>query len=249
MQDRLSSSLAAFAEVSRSLIGVPLEERSPWNTIATPDAIRHFAFCIGDDNPLWVDSDYAKLGPHGRLAAPPTFLFSVLYPVLHGAPVEIMPTFLISDLDCQFHRPILAEDVLGPTSILRDVLIGVDRAGRSVVYLVSKTEYHDSFSRLVGSIETTLAVLELAQGDLLLDREVHSYTHAELEAITSALRNEARTGSMAIAPGSLRVGDSILSRVRGPLTIGDLICWHAASRQLSYCNAILQANLIRAGRA
>lgn len=84
-------SLAAFARESRRLIGKPVTERARWNTEATADAIRHFAWGISDDNPLWVDPEYAAVGPYGRLAAPPTFLFSVLYPFLHGA-VPRLPT-------------------------------------------------------------------------------------------------------------------------------------------------------------
>ena len=31
----------------------------PWVTEAALDSIRHYAYGIGDDNPLWTDPDYA----------------------------------------------------------------------------------------------------------------------------------------------------------------------------------------------
>ena len=51
----------------RSRLGVVIENRTqPHVEEATKDTIRHFAWGIGDDNPLWVDREYAnrpKLGP------------------------------------------------------------------------------------------------------------------------------------------------------------------------------------------
>src|SRR5690606_5136592 len=43
---------------------------------ATKDAIKHWAWGIGDDNPMWLDPDYAARGPYGCIIAPPTFLYS-----------------------------------------------------------------------------------------------------------------------------------------------------------------------------
>ena len=40
----------------------------PWVSTVTPDAIKHFAWGVGDDNPLWHDSP---------LAAPPCLLYAV----------------------------------------------------------------------------------------------------------------------------------------------------------------------------
>jgi hypothetical protein len=60
----------------RSLVGVPIEDTiEPWCYEATRDNIRHWAHGIGDDNPLWCHPAYATATPHGRLIAPPSFLF------------------------------------------------------------------------------------------------------------------------------------------------------------------------------
>ena len=61
--------LAAAAE----LIGVPLRrDRMQWIETATRDAIRHFAWGIGDDNPLWLDPEYGATSPSGTTVAPPS---------------------------------------------------------------------------------------------------------------------------------------------------------------------------------
>ena len=60
----------------RKLINVPIEDSlEPWCYEASRDNIRHWAHGIGDDNPLWCDPAYAAAGPHGRLVAPPSFIF------------------------------------------------------------------------------------------------------------------------------------------------------------------------------
>jgi acyl dehydratase len=45
-----------------------------WWTVTTPDAIRHFTNGYGDDNPLFVDPDYAAGTRWGALVAPPGFV-------------------------------------------------------------------------------------------------------------------------------------------------------------------------------
>ena len=66
--------LAAAAE----MIGKPLRRsRMQWIETTTKDAIQHFAWGQGDDNPLWVDKDYAAKSPAGGLIAPPCILYAV----------------------------------------------------------------------------------------------------------------------------------------------------------------------------
>lgn len=44
--------------------GQNIKEQVPWHRVATADAIRHFAFGLSDDNPLWLDPDYAAGSPY-----------------------------------------------------------------------------------------------------------------------------------------------------------------------------------------
>ena len=57
---------------ARAQIGVPQYERNAvFNTVATTDTISHFAFGIGDDNPLWHDPDYGRTTRwRGQVASP-----------------------------------------------------------------------------------------------------------------------------------------------------------------------------------
>ena len=61
-----------------ALIGQPLRRsRLQWIETATRDAIRHFAWGVGDDNPLWLDEDHARASPAGVIVAPPCILYAV----------------------------------------------------------------------------------------------------------------------------------------------------------------------------
>lgn len=88
---KIDEYLVRSKELNRQVIS----EREQWNTVATADAIRHFAYGISDDNPLWLDHENASQSWYGRLVAPPSFLTSILYPGLHGFPMEVPLSSLI----------------------------------------------------------------------------------------------------------------------------------------------------------
>ena len=63
---------------ARDLLGVSLRrDRMRWNDAATADAIRQFVRGVGDDNPLWLNADYAAGTRWGSMLAPPSFLYAV----------------------------------------------------------------------------------------------------------------------------------------------------------------------------
>lgn len=58
-----------FVAGSRKMNGQVFHEREQWNTSVTAGAIRHYAYGISDDNPLWIDSEYAGKSSFGQLVA------------------------------------------------------------------------------------------------------------------------------------------------------------------------------------
>jgi N-terminal half of MaoC dehydratase len=60
----------ALAE-ARAMIGQEFRIEQ-WNYEASRDVIRHYAWGIGDDNPLWCDPAYAARTRHKGIVAPPT---------------------------------------------------------------------------------------------------------------------------------------------------------------------------------
>ena len=63
---------------AEQLVNVPLRrDRMQWIEEITVDSIRHFAWGIGDNNPLWLDREYAAQSVYGELVAPPCILYAV----------------------------------------------------------------------------------------------------------------------------------------------------------------------------
>ena len=66
---------AADAQLRRRL-GQEVSGPPPYLTEATRDAILHWVEAIGDDNPLWLDTAYARTTRWGTSLAPPTMLYA-----------------------------------------------------------------------------------------------------------------------------------------------------------------------------
>ena len=66
---------AAVAQL-RCRLGQEVTGPPPYLTEATRDAIRHWAEALSDDNPLWLDADYARPTRWGTIIAPPTMLYA-----------------------------------------------------------------------------------------------------------------------------------------------------------------------------
>jgi acyl dehydratase len=173
VRDRsIDERIDAFIEASRALNGEEVTERPVWNSAASADAIRHFAHGIGDDNPLWLNPDYAAGTRHGQPLAPPTFLASVLYPVLHGAPLEAPLASLVGEIEFRWQRPVSQGTSLQATTRQTDVHESKDRRGQRLICIVSEATYRDGDGAVVGSARGTLMRIALQGPRLLLDRIV-----------------------------------------------------------------------------
>ena len=100
--------------------GIGVEQQLPANYAeASKDIIQVFCDTIGDNNPLYVDEDYAKKGPYGMVTAPPTVFWKILsanttlqVPPVPGAPH--LPTENIGHLNVEdvveSYRPVCVGD-------------------------------------------------------------------------------------------------------------------------------------------
>jgi amino acid adenylation domain-containing protein/FkbM family methyltransferase len=218
-----------FVARSRELDKREVREREIWNHVATADAIRHFAYGISDDNPLWLNPRYAAASRYGRLVAPPAFLTSVLYPVLHGAPVEAPLSSLIGELEFEWYLPVLEGDQLRAAARQTGVRDITAADGRRSVHILSETTYWNGRDEVVARGRCTLIRQVQEGGELLLDRPIHRYSEQERERIRQAIEREERRGARPLRAADVAAGFHIPPLVRGPLTIGDLVCWQAAA--------------------
>ena len=114
--DDATQKIDEFIRRSKSLNDKIIVEREHWNTAVTEDAIRHFSYGIGDDNPLWLDRDYGTRSLHGSRIAPPAFLASVLYPGLHGFPMQVPLSSLISSLQFTWYRTLFEGETISASA-------------------------------------------------------------------------------------------------------------------------------------
>jgi acyl dehydratase len=219
----------AYSARTRELTGKLVREWEPWNTEATADAIRHFALGTDDDNPLWLDTDYADQSSNGTILAPPCFLTSVFYPILHGARMEPPLSSLIGGLEIEWFAPVRLGDHLSADPVQKDFYEKRNKAGRRLGFVISAVGYRNQHDALVGRAMGTLIIMGANGEQPSAPAPVQRYTDAEIAALDEAMASETRTGGSALHFEDVAVGDAVPPIVRGPFTVGDLVCWYAAA--------------------
>ena len=205
-----------FIEKTQKLNGQPVREREAWNNEASADAIRHFAYGIDDDNPLWLDPEYAAGTPHGNLLAPPAFLVSVLYPILHGAPMAVPLSSLIGGVEFEWEKPIPLGSRLRAVSIQKDAYIKTNKAGRQLIFIISECTYRNAQGDVLAKGTGTM-IRTLQEGDALLyERPIRKYGAAEFQEIEAAYEAEERRGGEKRRFREVSTGDELPPMVRGP---------------------------------
>ena len=205
----------------------PLENRSisgarrPWVSTATSDAIRHFAWGIGDNNPLWTDVEHARSSRWGRVIAPPCFLYGVdETTVAHD---YLDHRRLYRSVDWTFL------DVVPVGSVLQAAAwqIGEHETG-GVVEQVGRVEFRIAGAGLVACAETRC--LRSSQSSTVVeDRPELRYSGEQLEAIERAILSEVRRGEENRNWEDVSVGDALGPLLKGPLSIMDVVAWSAAT--------------------
>ncbi|HET9730167.1 MAG TPA: hypothetical protein VFR41_12130, partial [Acidimicrobiia bacterium] len=228
----------------RARIGVPEPHpQPPQYTLPTVDTFRNVATAYGDDNPLWCDPSHGPTTRWGSPIAPP--------PLVGGDTLigedevrEVAPE----------HRELMKGDPLrgvhafysasarewwAPLLPLRRVF----RRNALVAALDKPSEFAD---RAVH--EWTAQVFRDDQGTMLsaqyrlmvrtereraLERKKYDdvviapYSDEEIARIDSQYASERARGSAPRFWENVHEGDLVGPMVKGPLTLTDMVCWHA----------------------
>lgn len=214
---------------ARSLIGMPVRVEL-WNHEATRDTIRHYAWGIGDDNPLYCDPAYADRSRWGTIIAPPTFFFGVFDAVVAPGLPDVH--WFYSGADWFFDQPARRGDEFTVHAEYVDAQeVGGAQVGRMIVQTGEITYANQRGDRLARVLSHCFRVPRPgAEGGLRYEpRPAHRYTMAELEAIERAVMTEYRRGAEALDWNAVQVGDSMPGTVRGPLTLLDMTCYYAGA--------------------
>jgi acyl dehydratase len=216
-------------EEARQLLGQDFRiER--WNCEASRDVIRHYAWGLGDDNPLFCDPDYAATTRHGGLIAPPTFLYSVFDAVVAPGLPDIQ--WFYSGTDWTFVRPVRRNEEIVVRARLADAR---EISGKTVERMILQTGeviYSTLSGEEVGRcLSHCYRVPRMsAEGGLqYASRPTPTWTEAEIERLEQGYVDEYVRGADTLYWEDVEPGQEIPSIFRGPLNRLDMTCYYAGS--------------------
>lgn len=214
---------------ARSLIGVDLRRSSQsWNTEASPDAVRHFCWGIGDDNPLYCDPAYGATTRWQSGLAPGCFLYTVdttvVAPKLRGI------QWLYGGTDWEWFEPVRHRDSFTVRARLLDAVEKRGNKARAFIIQTGEVLYTNQHGRLVCRAlgNTARTPRAKAEGGLKYEpRETHRYSRAELEHLAHAIEHEELRAALPRYWQDVSVGTALQPMLKGPLNITDMICWYS----------------------
>ena len=218
-------------EEARSLIGVDLRRTNQtWNTEASPDAVRHFCWGIGDENPLFCDPAYGKTSRWGAGIAPGCFLYTidttVVAPKLRGI------QWMYGGTDWEWYRTIRHRDAFTVRGRLLDAVEKRGSKAKAFIIQTGEVLYTNQQGELVCRAlgHTARTPRAQAKGGLKYEaRETHRYSPEELEQIAHAIDTEELRGATPRFWEEVEVGSWIQPMLKGPLNITDMICWYSGA--------------------
>ncbi len=224
-------------EIARKTIGMPYDRGvcPPKNRVASADAIRRYAFGIGDDNPLHRDEEYAKRSPHGTFVAPPTFLFSVDDTIV--LPQKEVPGFpymnnMYGGNTWEFDRPILAGEEIRTKITIADIKdIRGKRIPRMILVVGEVLYVTPSGERLARATCDMLKIpREKGKGAVGYNSEpAYQYTSEEMAKIEHDILAEERRGAKPRYWEDVQVGDAMAPVVKGPLGVKDMVLYYVGN--------------------
>ena len=217
----------------RKLINVPIEDSlEPWCYEASRDNIRHWAHGIGDDNPLWCDPAYAATTAAGRLQAPPSFIFTLnrSFSGYVGGLAGVHAMF--AGIDVTWHQPITLGDSFTTKVWLKELVEHETRfAGRSIQQI-----YRCEFSKQDGTLvaegdswcfrtERDTARERGTKYDEVKKKAATHYSREDLSKIFDLYAAEEIRGANPRYIEDVKVGDTLQTIVKGPMTVTGFIAF------------------------
>jgi acyl dehydratase len=130
-------------------------------------SIRYFALAMGDDNPLYVDDEFARKADYPSVIAPPTLVCETCQ-YAHHKPnadgyighewhLQVPNTRLIrAGNDYEFMRPVLPTDRISVTWTLEDIAERSSSRGGTQLFVSSVARYRDANGEIVAINRETI---------------------------------------------------------------------------------------------
>jgi acyl dehydratase len=228
-------------ERQRQLLGFDQAAKTrEYIQVATEDNIRNFAHGCGDDNPLFTDPDYARKTRWGGIIAPGMMCSQINRPMLGDpVPAEIKALrkslfkgihVFVSGSQWEFYRPVRPGDTI--YSFNGDETCEVkasEFAGKSVISVRRDVKVNQR-----GEVVAVYRILRVmterktaAKKGKNLSIEPAHYTEEEFAQIEAIYAAEKVQGAEKRYFDDVEPGDTLGTQAKGPLTVTDVICYHA----------------------
>ncbi|MCV7380869.1 acyl dehydratase [Mycobacterium alsense] len=207
---------------------------------ATPDNIRNFAWGYGDDNPLFADPDYGVHTRWGGQIAPP-MIMSALSRKMLGDPIpdDIRKAtrglfsgvhMFVSGQHTEWFRPVRPGDELFGFGGLESIEEKTSEfAGRSIIRILRSVRVNQH-AEIVAIARVILIATERKQSrerGKYMKIQPATYTDEQIAEIDAIYAAEGPRGSTPRYYEDVQVGEQLPKMVKGPLTLTDVICFHA----------------------
>jgi acyl dehydratase len=207
---------------------------------ATTDNIRNFAHGVGNDNPLHCDPDYGSTTRWGSVIAP-GMMASVINSPMRGDPVPDTIKALrnslfkgihvfVSGSEWDWYRPVYPGDTLYSFQGEESCEVKQSEfAGRSVI-LVRRDVKVNQRAEVVAVYRILRVLTErktAAKKGKYADIKPATYTDEDIARIDEIYAAEQVQGANARRFEDVQIGDRLGKMAKGPLTVTDVICFHA----------------------
>ena len=230
-------------EKLKKLVGVKLRIPQQFNGLVSKEAVRNFAYGIGDSNPLWLDEEYGKTSKYKSIIAPPSWLYSV-FPTWVSVGLPGVHGFHAGN-DWEFLKPIYLGDTIKPECefLGYDVKAASKFSGKTVI-LNEEARYFNQRHELVAKAKTWSIRAERKaareSGKYKKIQLPHPWNEDELKKIEDDVLAEEPQGSQKRFWEDVNIGDEINPVTKGPLGRTDMI---------SYCVGATPVLLLAHGMA
>ncbi len=232
----------ADIERQRQLIGVwETMKQNEYVQTASEDSIRNWAYGCGDDNPLFTNPAYAKKTRWGGVIAP-GMMVGQINRTMKGDPapdhVRTLKKSLfkgihvfVSGSQYNFYRPVRPGDTI--YSYGGDLTCEVKKsefAGQSVI-ITSRRVKVNQRAEVVATYDILRVLTErktAAKKGKNLSIQPATYTDVEWAEVEAAYAAEQVQGGTKRYFEDVQKGDALGLQMKGPLTVTDVICFHAA---------------------
>jgi acyl dehydratase len=230
-------------EKARKLIGIDVARggsSQTWVGPATPNAIKRFAYSVGDDNPLYWDPNYGRSTRWGSQIAPGSMAQHMMSP-MYGDPMdpelakETRSLFrgihvFVAGSDKYWYKPIFPDDVLRGYGGVSDVQEKPSEfAGRSVIryYRQVKINPRGEIASIIRGRAIHTERKAASEKGKYADIEPAVYTDDDIARIDEIYSKEQRRGAETRYWEDVEVGEKMPQYCKGPLTVTELIVFHA----------------------